>query len=212
MLGASLPCLKTRCRYHKVCTDESKKDSREFDNLCPEYTGGFNASKNYSLHKAPCIELNDYFESGSSLSFAAFSIMMEGYLAKKGIKIDSTNSFWDYVCFTEFVQFIIPHTNTLQSDIREEDNNALEELLCIHKPDIVICWGGVINSALWKNSIDVDKLKDTEYYIFHWKVKTGCKEKKQITFVNCDHPSSKDFILNYKKFEKYLDNAFAQNK
>lgn len=208
ILGASFYCLKSNCEFFSKCTNEELKDSREFNSNCPEYTMGENKGKDYTLENSPTIEIDDYLESASSRTYATFSMFMEGFLAKKGVILKEPHEFWDSVCFTNYVQFILPHFQTYARDIdKERFNSNLEKSIKVYTPDIVICWGNVINSPLWnfRGCDDKNALPKSEYYRFHWAT-----DGKRISFVNCDHPSSTDFILNYKKFEHYLELAFTE--
>lgn len=208
VLGASFFCNKSTCKNFEACTNEEQKDSSAFNNSCPEYTNENAHIEGDSLQDAPSIEIDAFIKTLSSKSYAAFSMFFEGFLAKHNYILKAGDTIWDHVCFTNYVQFILPHYQTYNWDIEPDRyNNALKSALIEFCPDIVICWGNVINTPLrsFDGCIDEEELYKSEYYRFHWKV-----NNKSFSFVNCDHPQSSEFILNYKKFEKYLDAAINE--
>ena len=205
ILGASFYCDKVNCQYYDKCTNEQLKDSSEFDSCCPEYTRENNPKK--LLRHAPSYEIEAFIEDQSSITYAAFTLFLEGFLAKQNLlHIGDSESIWDYVCFTNYVQFFLPHKETYNRDIdKEKFNESLLGVISDYDPDIVICWGNVINTPLRDKCADKEDLYQSDYYRFRWKV-----HGKTVSFVNCDHPSSHEFILSYKKFERYLNEAIRE--
>lgn len=193
VLGASFYCNKTGCQYFKRCTDRDKKDSSEYDLICPEYVW-----KGMTLHDEPTNCVSD-----QPHAYRIFGANVAHLLSM------TQEEFWSCVAFTNYVQFFLPaqkgkFATTRISDVTQRDFESFIEVLTELKPDIVIVWGGVINSFIKEKNpflLSMSELENSEYYVCHINV-IGIDHK--ITIINPDHPSSSAWFSNLTKFNKYL--------
>ena len=105
VLGASFYCGMSQCIYYKDCTNENIKDSSPYDDICPYY--------DVALHNAPSTE------NGTAYSKFTNSIA-------KALDINQ-DRFWDFVSFTNYIQFFLPHWQTFMEDCSDRDAKALIE-------------------------------------------------------------------------------------
>lgn len=196
VLGTSFYCDKCSCKYFKECTDRTKKDSSEFDLLCPE-----NSKYNINLHDQPNHNINDGHNTYNN-----FASAFNEYLNKDEI-------FWDKVAFTNYIQFFLPTNETERSDLSERDFNAFYETIKELQPNIVIIWGCIINTRLKEDNpyiTDKEKLSSTEHYICHIKIP---EIKHEIGLINCYHPCNKYgyWSNNIEKFKSYFKNLLMES-
>lgn len=111
VVGASFYCDQQACPYFKRCTDVERKDSSEFDSICPAYQacGG-------TLHDEPSNAISDGLPT-----YQRFA----SYLSSKVNKREYAE-VWSYVAFTNYVQFFLPaepgrYRETRPSDLSERD-------------------------------------------------------------------------------------------
>ena len=160
VVGASFYCDQQACPYFKRCTDVERKDSSEFDSICPAYQacGG-------TLHDEPSNAISDGLPT-----YQRFA----SYLSSKVNKREYAE-VWSYVAFTNYVQFFLPaepgrYRETRPSDLSERDFEAFNETLRELQPHIVVIWGCVFNSRVREQNaylIDRSELERTEWYICH---------------------------------------------
>ncbi len=205
VLGASFYCSNQKCDHFKECTNETKMNSISFNDKCSDYI-----KNNYKLDQMPKIEIEGYRETHHIKSYAAFTLFMDYFLYKYKFIEEENFDLWDFVAFTNYVQFVLPHYETKSHNIiPKKYNKALESIITEKQPNIVICWGGTINRPLWEHDKqdkeNTELLKNSEYYRFRWIV-----NDQTIEFINPFHPSSNSFIMNYHAFEKYLLEVFQE--
>lgn len=194
VIGASFYCTRKECPFFSKCTDEGKKDSSEFDAICPEYNKG----EHLLLSDCPTYEI----EGGKV--YARFGNSMSKLFFGSGI---SWEDFWDMVAFTNYVQFILPHWQTYKSDVSERDKHALIEVIDMLKPDIIIVWGCVVNEDVKSLAYDDDVKLSTGGYLCHWN-----HNGKSIAIINPYHPISSIYYseLSQTLFEKTLRMALSE--
>lgn len=195
VLGASFYCDKTDCEFFHKCTDRRRKDSSEYDLICPAYAGTGTA-----LHEEP--------ESCVTDQPRAYRLFSDNVAYALGI---TPEELWDRVAFTNYIQFFLPaedgYAETLTSDLSKRDFEAFMDVVQELKPDVVIVWGCVVNSPLKENNpylVSRSELEETDYYVCHLNVPGVDHE---ITVVNPYHPSLSAWFSEREKFDKYLLNA-----
>jgi hypothetical protein len=209
VVGASFYCKEKRCPFYSSCTNPLKKDSSKFDNLCPAYnasllSNSFNRDtitktlKNTAYNKitklsdCPTEEL-----ASGGIAYKKFGNALSKHLFK-GCK--KWNEIWDYLAFTNYVQFIIPTCTTKTSYISDRDYNAFISAIDETEADIVIVWGTVINKPIVAHAKDFSLLKQSKSYMFQIEHK-----EKIIIVLNPYHPASgwfynkdsQNFFLSY---------------
>lgn len=182
VLGASFYCSISQCIYFKDCTNNDLKDSSPFDNICPYYNG-------VALHDAP------EQESGAAYNKFANSI-------SKSLEIDH-DKFWDFVSFTNYVQYFLPQWQTLLKNCSDRDANALMEIIKYLEPDVIFVWGCVINQHIQNMfSKDIKVIEHTDGYIWNWQV-----DDKVITVINTYHPTYSGFN-DHGRLSQYVRQVF----
>lgn len=192
VLGASFYCDRIGCEYFNDCTDRKKKDSSAYDLKCPAY-----ADSGTALHDEPANCVDDrpqaYRQFGDNVSYIL------------GLTQDE---LWARVAFTNYVQFFLPakgaYAETLSSDLSQRDFDAFIEVVRELKPDIIIVWGSVVNSAVKENNPYLtvpSELKATDYYVCHIHI-PGIEH--EIAVINPYHPSSSAWFSDREKFNRYL--------
>lgn len=182
VLGASFYCGISQCEYFKDCTNNNVKDSSPFDKICPYYNG-------VALHDAP------ENEGGAAYNKFANSI-------SRSLELDH-DRFWDFVSFTNYIQFFLPQWQTFLQNCSDRDAKALIETIKYLEPDIIFVWGCVINQHIRNAfSMDIQVIEDTDGYIWNWKV-----EDKIITVINTYHPTYYGFNDN-GRLDKYVRQVF----
>ena len=182
VLGASFYCGISQCVYFKDCTNNNVKDSSPFDNICPYYNG-------VALHDAP------ENEGGAAYNKFANSI-------SRSLELEH-DRFWDFVSFTNYIQFFLPQWQTFLQNCSDRDAKALIETIKYLEPDIIFVWGCVINQHIRNAfSMDIQVIEDTDGYIWNWKV-----EDKIITVINTYHPTYYGFNDN-GRLDKYVRQVF----
>ena len=196
VLGASFYCNCVKCPFFASCTSVILKDSSEFDSKCPEYK-----SAGKQLHLEPCYCVED-----APTTYQRFAAYMGKHLGT-----EDYDTVWEYLAFTNYVQFFLPATNgsfreTMWSDLSERDFAAFTEVVQQLQPDIVVVWGNVINSALKERNpylVDMKELQETEYYVCHLDV-PGVNHP--VAVINPYHPSSGAWYSDQEKFDNYFSN------
>ena len=200
VLGASFYCNQVDCQFFKECTDVRKKDSSEFDAICPAY---IKDGKRLSNEPSYCI-------GDEPKTYHIFAGAMQSLTDTDGYE-----QTWDRLAFTNYIQFFLPaeegkFRDTRYSDMSERDFKALMETLKELQPDVVVVWGCVINSALKENNphlVSIEELDQTEWYLCHIKI-PGVDH--QIAVVNPFHPSSSAWHSSLCKFNQYLTMAINE--
>ncbi len=196
VLGASFYCNCVKCPFFASCTSVILKDSSEFDSKCPEYKA---AGKQLHLEPGYCVE-------DAPTTYQRFAAYMGKHLGT-----EDYDTVWEYLAFTNYVQFFLPATNgsfreTMWSDLSERDFAAFTEVVQQLQPDIVVVWGNVINSALKERNpylVDMKELQETEYYVCHLDV-PGVNHP--VAVINPYHPSSGAWYSDQEKFDNYFSN------
>lgn len=194
VLGASFYCNHPTCRFYYKCTDTERKDSSTFDAVCPFYV-----KQGIKLHDTPTESISEQYKAYSTFA---------DYL-KTLIPCETYQEAWDSVAFTNYVQFFLPAQEgksraTNFSDLSYRDFNSFIELTRELRPDIVVIWGCVINSALKENNPyldDAGELKETNWYVCHM-VHPFTHER--IALINSYHPSSSAWYTGIEDFDKYM--------
>ena len=196
VVGASFYCNKNGkkgqrlCPFYEECTDPNKKDSSKFNTTCPEYTG-----KGLTLSDEP--------SNSSGSAYDIFADFIKRFTNEEDV--------WSRLAFTNYLQFFSPTTKTFPEYLSERDFEAFCETIIELKPDIVVTWGvTTLNRIREENQYvtDLDKLAETEYYIWHMKLP---EMEHGITLINCYHPKSRtEWRDNLEKFTKYFKIALNQ--
>lgn len=194
VIGASFYCERKECPFFSGCTDEAQKDSRAYDESCPEY----NKNEHILLSDCPTNELEQgiaYVKFGNSMSKLFFDAELHW------------DEFWERVSFTNFIQFILPHRRTYRRNISKRDIDALVEVVDKVNPDIMIVWGCVVNEVVKSLSDDEETKKRTQGYLCYWN-----HNGKEIAIVNPYHPVSSYYYSGdaLSQFESALKKALAQ--
>lgn len=200
VIGASFYCNKTECQFYEKCTDRNRKDSSDYDLKCPVYVG-----RGMTLHDEPtnCVFDQPY-------AYRIFGAYVADLLGL------SREDLWRRLAFTNYIQFFLPaqegkYAPTRISDSSQRDFDAFIEVVKELKPDVIMVWGGVINSFIKeKNPYIVSKkeLDESEYYICHLRIP---QVDHEITVLNPDHPSSSAWFSRLPKFKKYLSKVLEIN-
>ena len=200
VVGASFYCDQQACPYFKRCTDVERKDSSEFDTICPAYQacGG-------NLHDEPSNAISD-----APQTYQRFASYLSSIVGKR-----EYTEVWSYVAFTNYVQFFLPavpgrYRDTRPSDLSERDFEAFNETLCELQPHIVVIWGCVFNSRVREQNaylIDRSELGRTEWYVCHLQV-PGVNHT--ITVINPYHPSSSTWNSKIADFDKYFKEVLKE--
>lgn len=196
VVGASFYCNKKDCKFFKDCTNHKRKNSSRFDECCPEYA---KFGSDVPLHNEP-----QYAIKEGHKTYKNFASVMS-----KVIGCGSDN-VWDYLAFTNYVQFFVPTTTTYKSYLSERHFDAFVETVRELKPDIVVIWGCVINKRLkQKNKFVIDKelLHDNGGYVCHMKLPD---DDRTITLINPYHPSSSYWYGSIDTFSKYMGEVLAE--
>ena len=196
VVGASFYCNKYDCPCFSDCTSRDKKDSSPYNSTCPEY-----AKHGAELRNEPTYAIEEKYPA-----YQRFSQMICDVVEER------VNNIWDFVAFTNYVQFFVPTKNTYKDYLSDRDFEAFIETLIELKPDVVISWGMVTIDDVRTNNkyvIDKEKLPDSEWYICHLKV-PGIDHS--ITLFCCFHPSSKDWYEDFDKCAEYLRQVIDYEK
>ncbi len=195
VLGASFYCNDIHCPYFADCTNVTHKDSAKYDRICPPYLA---AGK--QLHNEPTYCVDDM-----PRTYLNFSQGLQDFLPT-----NDTAEVWDYLAFTNYVQFMLPaeptnYRDTRPSDLSERDFLAFIETLEALQPDIVVIWGSVIHSCLKEQNpylLDKQELFDTEGYVCHIQVP---RVRHTIALINPYHPSSRQWYSGLDRFRHYFN-------
>lgn len=200
VVGASFYCNHSELDCFRECTNVNVKDSSKFDYLCPVYKGD---SKN--LHDEPSYSIKNPLRTYTN--FASYM--------QKVIGCERYEDVWDYLAFTNYVQFFLPSINgrfreTRISDLSERDFNAFNETLVELEPHIVVIWGCVFNSRIRESNeylVSRETLDKTEWYVCNIKLPDIVHE---ITLINPYHPSSSAWFSKLDVFDKYFAMELAK--
>lgn len=188
VIGASFYCNKHDCPNFKDCTNPDMKDSSPYNKTCPEYV-----NQGAELRYEPSYAIEENYQT-----YQRFEKLMRTVL------VSDVENIWEYLAFTNYVQFFVPTKKTYKTYLSIRDFKAFIETLEELQPDIVISWGVVTIDDVRTNNkyvIDKEKLPDSEWYICHLKVPDI---NHSIVLFCCFHPSSKDWNDDFSKCTKYL--------
>lgn len=194
VVGSSFYCDQQACPYFNRCTDVERKDSSEFDTICPAYQ-----ACGATLHDEPSNAISD-----APQTYQRFASYLSSIVGKREYA-----DVWSYVAFTNYVQFFLPakaghYRDTKPSDLSERDFEAFNETLRELQPHIVVSWGCVFNSRVREQNaylIDRSELERTEWYICHLQV-PGVSHP--IAIINPYHPSSPAWNNKMVDFDRYF--------
>lgn len=191
VVGASFYCSKTDCQYFNACTDVNRRDSSEYDKLCPDYH-----NTDTRLSNEPSNAINNGYRT-----YKIFANFIGQYIGDCDFK-----EIWNHLSFTNYIQFILPSQATQKNYLCKRDFDAFIETLSHLKPDIVISWGVAFLDDIRANNpyvIDKELLEQNEYYLCHMR---GVPEvNHEITLLSCYHPASVSHWYNdLELFEKYM--------
>ena len=205
VLGASFYCEESGRACYNNCTDPDKKDSRTFDTSCLVYEKIHNEDSEYVLSNEPKIAIKkDRYDTPS---YQNFEIFLQAVLLKENP--------WEYVAFTNYVQFMLPTKETKYEYLSDSDYEAFIEVVKKITPDVIITWGNDIKEHI-NNKIKVEhpniekELVENEHYLYHAKI-----GGRDVTIVNLYHPSAlsywcKDLRNSYKYVKMALNISVEQ--
>lgn len=197
VLGASFYCPNSLCQYFPQCTDVNRKDSSQWDTICPVYS-----QHKKVLHNEPSYCIDD-----APQTYCVFARCVAPELFGDTV---GYQDFWQHFAFTNYVQFFLPaiggvFRETLPSDMSERDFKAFIETVQELQPDIVIVWGTVINKPLINENplvVSLEMLEKSEEYVCYIRV-PGVEH--DIALINPYHPSSPRYWnAGFDKFKKYM--------
>lgn len=173
VLGASSYCEDETCGIRDKCTNTTAKNSEKANGeVCKYVTPRYN-----DLSKWPAKAIA---ERRSNVSHRKFTCFLQAVLLKENP--------WDYVAFTNYVQFIIPQKKTEYKYLSQRDVDAFKEVVGKLKPDVVIIWGSVVSNKLKQlfciTPDNKSELKKNDDYL--WKTTIN---NKNVVMVSLYHPS-----------------------
>lgn len=172
VLGASFYCpledaKKANCTKHSECTNYEKRATSEFNKTCPIY------KENGSiLSEEPD---NEVTSCPNNKAYGTF-----GRFLKRFIEKDFVGSAWDYVSFTNYVQFMQPDRTTLPCYLTEQDYLAFIEVIQHHEydPDVIIVWGKPVREELQRRLPEICKsIEKMGYEDRVWRVRFVDRER-----------------------------------
>ena len=199
VVGDSFYCTKITCEYHSECTNTENRDSGKYDKICPERLKHTAVGENViPLHDEPTVAVDEY-ESYAYLNFKGLLQLLMGEASEK-------INVWDYVAFTNYIQFFLPNSRTSSAFIDKKNYLAFKEVVKELKPDVVVTWGIAVADAI-RNEYGIEdiknELKDNQYYCNKMKI-----DGHSFNILNLYHPSSRiwpsDIYNSYRYFKKVL--------
>lgn len=194
VVGASFYCANKNCENFSECTSDSRKDSSKFNRSCPQY-----CNEGKSLCQEPTYNIE-----GAYRTYQTFTNTLVDFVGT-----NDYHKIWSRMAFTNYIQYFLGHTDTQKTNLSERDFNAFMETLEELKPDVVIIWGGVINSRLKEENqyvVNKAELTATNYYVCHMQMPSSNHE---ITIINPDHPSAPAFHTNKAEYLKHLKSVLG---
>ena len=199
LVGASHDCRshsKDDCRYYESCTDVSKKDSSPYNDKCPHYDGMLlsDTTKN---------EICDFLEGNSgNKTYPNFTDFMVNDMGL----VSDERSLWDSVVFVNYIQFFLPKGRTDKEAISARDYEALQEIVFLYKPDIVMVWGKPVGDDLkiHKTEIRCDYNGVDENYLFYIDM-----NGQKVLFLNSYHPCCNYFNGDKENLKKQFGIALS---
>lgn len=188
VLGASFYCEEKRCPYHGDCTSYKKRNTRNYNKTCP--------FADDDLSKEPSTAIEEKYDTAS---YQNFEIFLQAVLLKENP--------WEYVAFTNYVQFMLPDKETKKKYLTKDDYEALQEVVSLLEPDIIITWGTPVAEHIRKFTGITDELEENKYYLYHPKI-----GGRDVTMVNLYHPSASSYWCNDLRISyKYVKMALNKN-
>ena len=185
VVGASYDCRIYNCVNFSKCTNPRLKDSSQFDNTCDEAI-----KRGRPLHDEP------YCTTGETKAYNVFAKLIQPFIPGQYV--------WDYLAYTNYVQFFIPTVKVQSAYLSDRDFESFIESVVELDPDIVIFWGCVIDSPIkYENPYVVDNglLDTTGNYITKMRIP---EMSHDVILFNCYHPSSRDWHPNFEKCSNYI--------
>lgn len=199
VIGDSFYCNGEECEFYEKCTDTQNKSSKEYDTSCPERIKHRNENGIVTpLHDEPEVAITEY----DSYAYQNFKSFLKLF-------VNGDENAWDYVAFTNYIQFFLPGYRTNGAFIDKKNYRAFEEVVSCLKPDVVVTWGNAVADSI-RNTYEHEvksiqtELKNSQYYLAHLTI-----NEHKFTMVYLYHPSSRiwasDIYNSYKYFKKALE-------
>ena len=189
VLGASAYCPRNNCMYFCECTSDDEQDSSNYNDCCP-YPESDDSDEG-KLENYVALFSKDY------ASIPRFRTIM-----KREFNFFDDGDFWDYVAFTDYVQYFLSHTDTYPDNLSNRDMDAFLETLDELRPDIVVVLGKLgrhpVATALSNSDYTVEKDED-DPWDFAWEY-----NDMFIRFICCTHPSAGLFYKDFPTFAQKL--------
>lgn len=169
------------CPHHNRCS--SPEGIQEMDYLCPDYSRQLDQEW-FNLHNLNNIEIGSFVECDASYpaykSFTYYMLRCVGNLPT-----EKRCQLWDYVAFTNFLQFLHHDGNSLpeNKDLFEGAYPAFMEVVNELEPETIFAWNDEIRDCIKSHREDfvyvgkADIQFGISIYIF-MPVKTRLKGKK----------------------------------
>lgn len=206
--GASFYCDKRDCPLFEQCTDEHNPQTAKFNDCCTEYNNETNKDKHFKLSESATIEMtnflegNEYYPAYSCFTCAMCEVLNQYDSQHKWLQKD----LWEYLAFTNYVQYMLPHKDTQPQNVKYEKNIiALKEILQKYRPDILCVWGTKVKDCIC-DELNVSITEGTGGYLGSFTF-----EKRNIIYINPYHPSSSNFRKSKNIFEKYMKDILLDN-
>lgn len=190
VLGASFYCEKgeINSECHSICTNPNKRATADFKDKCPY-------CKRYNKNLTERAEIAINIEKCDSVSYQNFEIFLQAILLKEHP--------WDYVAFTNYVQFMVPTQETKKEYLSDIDYESFEEVIEYLKPDVVIEWGKPVQEHLETKISEIkEELKKSDGYICNHIFKGV-----SVTIVCLRHPSKEGWSEVLRHSYKYVKQA-----
>lgn len=205
------------CPYHSRCS--TPDGIREMDYLCPDYSRQSNQEW-FNLHNFNNIEIGSFIECDASYpaykSFTYYMLRCVGNLPT-----EKRSQLWDYVSFTNFLQFLHYDGNSLPNDkdLFESAYYAFKEVVDELKPETIFAWNDEIRDCLKKHRKDfvyvgkADIQFGISIYIF-MPVQTRLKGKKlaKLRYRYSIVSETHQFGWYKKLVVKHLGNSLGQGE
>lgn len=190
VLGASFYCeegeVNKEC--HGICTNPNKRATADFKDKCPY-------CKRHKKNLSEKAEIAISIEKCDAISYQNFEIFLQAVLLKEDP--------WDYVAFTNYVQFMLPTKETRYKYFSDIDYEAIVEVVQKITPDVIIVWGGNVKKHLEKKIPKIkQKLSDTDGYSCSLEL-----EGINVTMVFLRHPSAHNWGEVLRHSYEYVKQA-----
>ena len=195
VIGASFYCKTKECQYYNLCTSDKYKDSSKYDDCCKDLQ-----NKGLLLHNYPSISRKCDDDVKANRNFAQF---LQAYI--------KSDSVWDYVAFTNYIQYFLGHRSTHSTNITESDFESFKETVIELEPDIIVTWGKVVQNEIMDNHrkhiIDYDENDKNNWWLRHIMFD---EVHKAIPILFSWHPSSSKWNSDLKAAHIFFEKALNE--